>query len=49
MKKRYIEPQAEVITVEVSNVICTSPLSVGGQTQGNVTSADSREFEWDDF
>ena len=49
MKKRYIEPQAEVITVEVSNVICTSPLSVGGYTQDNVTSADSPGLEMDDF
>ena len=51
MKKRYIKPQTEMFKIEVSGMMCTSTLNMngGGTGAGNVTSADSREFEWDDF
>ena len=48
MKKTYIEPKVDVIKVGVCSVICGS-LPMGGKASENsVTSADSREFEWDD-
>ena len=50
MKKTYIEPQINVVTVETRGIICTSGpgFSSKGTTDAGVTSADSREFEWDD-
>ena len=48
MKKAYIEPHTEVITIKVQNVMTsTSTLSVGsGMSSG---SADSRRGgDWDD-
>ena len=49
MKKKYIEPQAQVITIEVASVICTSSMSLGGNASSNgVTSGDSRAYGFDD-
>jgi hypothetical protein len=46
MKKTYIEPQAEVITIGVSSVICTSGLGLGDDTgTAGITDADSPEFD----
>ena len=47
MKKTYIEPQAEVIAIRTSQLICTS-LPIGGDTgSGGIISGDSPEFDLD--
>lgn len=44
MKKTYIAPLMEDMKMEESEMICTS-LVIGGVTEGNVTDAESREFD----
>lgn len=49
MKKRYFEPQIDVVTIETRGILCGSSLGLGGSAKdGGIKSADSREFEWDD-
>ena len=52
MKKTYIEPQAVVIKVGVSSVLCGSggSLGLGGNaSDAGVTSGDSRGYDdWDE-
>jgi len=51
MKKTYIEPQAVVIKVGVSSVLCGSgTLGLGGNaSDAGVTSGDSRSYDdWDE-
>lgn len=45
MKKIYIVPKSAVVVVETNKMVCTS-LEVAGDTQGNVTGADSRMDSW---
>ena len=50
MKKRYIEPQAVVVAIGTCQIICTSTLGNGGKaSEHGVTSADSPDFDFDDF
>jgi len=51
MKKTYIKPQINVVTIETRGIICTSGPGYApqGTTDAGVSNADSREFEWDDF
>jgi hypothetical protein len=50
MKKTYFKPQINVVAIQTRSIICTSGLGFANQgtEEGGVTSADSREFEWDD-
>ncbi len=50
MKKTYFKPQINVVAIQTRSIICVSGLSNAdtGTGAGGVTSADSREFGWDD-
>ena len=53
MKKTYIEPQMQVIRLNISNVICVSGpgLATETTTEAGITEADSRSGKnniWDD-
>ena len=50
MKKTYIKPQINVVAIQTRSIICTSGPGYASQgtTDAGVTSADSREYEWDD-
>lgn len=53
MKKKYFEPQIDVVTIETRGIICTSGLGIADETTtgAGITTADGREFdmEEDDF
>ena len=49
MKKKYFEPQLDVVTIQTRSIICTSSLGMGDDTStAGIIDADAREFE-DDF
>lgn len=50
MKKTYFKPQIDVVAIQTRSIICTSGLGMGGSAKdGGIKSADSPEFEMDDF
>ena len=50
MKKTYIKPQINVMTIETHSIICTSSLSIDGTTSGGgITEGESRDFDLDFF
>lgn len=48
MKKTYFKPQIDVVAIQTRSIICTSVGMGGSAKDSGITSADSREFEWDD-
>ena len=44
MKKTYIAPEMEIVTVEMNQIICTSLPTDGTTSGGGITTADSPEF-----
>ena len=50
MKKTYVEPQINVVTVETRGIICTSGPGYDsrGTTEAGVSSADGRGYGFDD-
>ena len=50
MKKTYFKPQIDVVAIQTRGIICVSGPGFSNKgTSGNVTEADSPEFEMDDF
>ena len=48
MKKTYIQPQMDIVTIGTCSMICTSLRYGGNTTDGGITTADSPEFDWFD-
>ena len=49
MKKTYITPKIDVVAIQTRSIICTSVGMGGSAKDSGIKSADSPEFEWDDF
>ena len=51
MKKTYFKPQINVVAIQTRSIICTSGPGFANQGTGagGVTTADSPEFELDEF
>ncbi|MBQ8324522.1 MAG: hypothetical protein IJX82_05190 [Clostridia bacterium] len=45
MKKKYVSPELEILLLELTDIITTSP--VGGDNSGDLGPGDNFEDEWD--